>query len=274
MKESYNPEIYWEERFSKKLDLTSVGQMGLGYVYNTWLYRARFRAMGRALKKLDLDILSKSLIDVGVGSGEWIPYWQKHNISKIVGLDITSASIDAMGRLYPQYNFFKVNICSTSKIPLEETFDIVTAFDVLFHITSDDDFSNCILNLSKLVKHGGWLILSDSFCKKPWGPFYHEYHRAYDVYLREFESVGLTPILMEPIFYTMTVNICNFDSKYKRFISQFAKGMLLIVERLSSRPLTEWINHLIGCPLYLLDMIIGNVKQEGPSLKFLFVQKC
>jgi SAM-dependent methyltransferase len=160
--------------------------------------------MHRALRKLNLNISSKLLIEIGLA---WIPYWQKHNISKIVGLDITSASVCALGNRYPEYSFFKADICSTTKIPSEETFDIVTAFDVLFHITDDRDFSNGILNLSKLVKRGGWLILSDSFCKNS-GPFYHEYHRTYDTYLRySYHNRHI-----EPIFYTMTTNICDSNS--------------------------------------------------------------
>ena len=34
----YDPKEYWEHRLSKKLDLTTVGHSGLGYVYNHWLY--------------------------------------------------------------------------------------------------------------------------------------------------------------------------------------------------------------------------------------------
>ena len=273
MEEKYDPEAYWERRLSKKLDLTTVGQMGLGYVYNSWLYRARFHAMYRALRKLNLNISSKSLIDIGVGSGAWIPFWQKHNISKIVGLDIASASVCALGNRYPQYSFLKADICSTSKIPSGETFDIVTAFDVLFHITNDSDFSNGILNLSKLVKRGGWAIISDSFGNKPWGPFYHEYHRSYDHYLEKFYSAGLKTVHIEPIFYTMTTNICNSNPGYQRFISQFTKAMLNIVSRLSYHPQTEWMNHLIGCSMYLIDRTLYQIEKTGFSLKLLFAQK-
>ena len=274
MEEKYNPIVYWENRLSKGLDLTTVGQMGLGYVYNSWLYRARFQAMNRALKRLNLDVSQKSLIDVGVGCGAWIPFWQNHTVSEIVGLDITSASVCALGKRYPQFSFFQEDICFPSQITRREKFDMITAFDILFHITDDTDFSNAVLNLSKLVKFGGWVIVSDSFGKKPWGPFYHEYHRAYDVYVREFNSVGLKPVHIEPIFYTMTTNICYSDSRYEGFISRCTKIMLKIVNRLSSRPQTEWMNHLIGCSMYLIDKVFYRIERTGFSLKLLFAQKC
>jgi 2-polyprenyl-3-methyl-5-hydroxy-6-metoxy-1,4-benzoquinol methylase len=274
MEREYNPKVYWEERLSKRVDLTTVGQLGLGYVYNSWLYRARFHAMYRALKKINLDVSQKSLIDVGIGYGAWIPFWQRCNVHQIVGLDITSASVCALGKRYPQFNFFEEDICSPYQVPQGRNFDIVTAFDILFHITGDADFSNAILNLSKLVKCGGWVIISDSFCNEPWGPFFHEYHRSYDDYLREFNSVGLKPIHIEPIFYAMTTNICNSNSRYQRFISQFTKAMLNIASRLSSQPQTEWMNHLIGCSMYLIDRILCRIEKTGFSLKLLFAQKC
>jgi len=273
MKEKYNSKIFWEERFSKKLDLTTVGQIGLGYVYNSWLYRARFHAMRRALRKLSLDISQKSLIDIGVGCGAWIPFWQKHSILKIVGIDITSASICALKKKYPQFVFIEGDISSQSQIAEGEDFDIVTAIDVLFHITDDKSFSSALLNISKLVKDGGWVIMSDSFCSRPWGPFYHEYHRSYDDYLKEFDLVGLRPFHVEPIFYTMTANVSEFHSGYEKVFNCFTKTMLSIVGKGSCCPQTEWMNHLIGCSLYLLDNILCKIKRDGYSLKLLFAQK-
>jgi len=273
MKEKYNSKIFWEERFSKKLDLTTVGQIGLGYVYNSWLYRARFHAMRRALRKLTLDISQKSLIDVGVGCGAWIPFWQEHNISKIVGIDVTSASICTLKKKYPQFVFIEGDISSQFQITEGDDFDIVTAIDVLFHITDDNGFSNALLNISKLVKDGGWVIMSDSFCSRPWGPFYHEYHRSYDDYLKGLNLVGLKPFHVEPIFYTMTTNVSEFHSGYEKVFNLFTKTMLSIVGKASYSPQTEWMNHLIGCSLYLLDNVLSKIKRDGYSLKLLFAQK-
>jgi hypothetical protein len=125
-----------------------------------------------------------------------------------------------------------------------------------------------------MVKHNGWLIISDSFCDGAWGPFYHEYHRSYDSYLRVFNSVGLKPIHIEPIFYTMTTTICDSSFRHERLLSRFTTASLHIIRQLSSRPETEWMNHLIGFSLYLLDGIIYQVDRRGYSLKLLFAKKC
>ncbi len=124
MEVEYDPKTYWENRFSKILDLTTVGHSGLGHVYNNWLYRARFNAMRRALRTLNLDVSRKSLMDIGVGSGAWIPFWQKRSISRIVGLDITFSSIRLLRNQYPQFEFMQGDICTKIPFVKYQNFDI------------------------------------------------------------------------------------------------------------------------------------------------------
>lgn len=274
MTKVYHPKEYWENRFCNKLDLTTVGHLGLGYVYNHWLYKARFNAAHRALRKLNLDVSGNSLIDIGVGSGAWVPFWQKCGISKLVGLDITASSTRILKNKYPEFEFIEGDISSALPFKKNITFDIATAFDILFHITNDIFFAKAIANISKCVKKGGVVLISDSFCRSPWGPFYHEYHRSYDTYIKELKINKLKAVHIEPIFITMTKATCDSNSRYRRILDQFTKNTLRIVNTLSSSNQTEIINHTIGCSLYLLDLIICQIVKTGPSLKILFAQKC
>jgi SAM-dependent methyltransferase len=274
LKGEYRPKEYWEHRFSINLDLTTVGSIGLGYVYNHWLYRARFHAVHRALRKLNLDISRKLLLDIGVGSGAWIRFWQQHSVLKIVGLDITTTSIRALTNKYPEFDFIQGNISDSFPFNKSENFDIATAFDILFHITDNKEFSRAIANISKCVRKGGWIFISDSFCDSSQGPFYHDYYRSYDEYLEEFNMTSLKVVHIEPIFFTMTTPICNYNHGSKRLLSQFSRVTLRLVNMLSSNHQTELINHLIGCSLYLLDDILCRILKTGPSLKILFAKKC
>jgi len=269
----YSPEPYWQKRFARNVDLTTVGDLTLGYAYNCWLYRARFGAMRRALKKLAMDVSGRSVLDIGVGSGAWIPFWQKHGVSKIVGFDIASASVRALRERYPQFRFIRGNICSALPVEARETFHIVTAFDVLFHVTDDQDFSRAIVNISGFLKPGGWALLTDSFCAKPWGPSFHEYHRSYDHYLTQLDTASLTPIHMEPIFHTMTPPLSDPESPCGRARTRLTSMSLRLVRKLSSRPGMAWMNHGIGCSLFLLDNALCRCAKSSPSLKILFARK-
>lgn len=270
----YDPKAYWENRFSKNLDLTTVGHSGLGHVYNNWLYRARFSAMRRALRTLNLDFSRKSLMDIGVGSGSWIPFWQRYRVSEIVGLDITSTSIRTLKNKYPQFTFIQGNICKELTFAKDECFDIVTAFDILFHITDDIDFNKAVENISTRIRTGGWALICDSFCNTSWEPFYHEHHRSFDDYAKVLNMVSLDIVHIEPIFITMTTTICDSSFGYKVLLDRLTKVTLGLVGRLSTSQKTEWLNHLIGCSLYLFDVTLCRIIRTGPSLKILFAKKC
>jgi len=273
MKQDYNPKRYWEQRLSNDLDLSTVGQIGLGHVYNNWLYKARFRAVRRGIRKLDLPCSSKSLLDVGVGSGAWIPFWQDLGVSTIVGLDITSTSVTTLKNKYPRFSFLQGNICDPPPPAVTEQFDLVTAFDILFHITDDTAFSTAISNISHLVKYGGWVMLTDSFCHKPWGPTYHEYHRTRDHYLRQLHKVGLQSDHVEPIFFTMTTTLCACNPLYAHLLSPFTAIIPRLISKLAAHQTTEWFNQLIGFTLYFVDGILSRTSKGGPSLKILFARK-
>ncbi|MDH4220170.1 MAG: class I SAM-dependent methyltransferase [Candidatus Aminicenantes bacterium] len=269
MEEQYDPKTYWEERLSKRLDISSVGQLGLG-CYNHWLYKARFRAMHRAIEKLRIDLSGKSLVAVGVGSGAWIPFWENCGVSKIVGYDITSVSVLALRKKYPQFQFFEGDIGSELFDFRNETFDIVTAFDLLFHITDDRSFHNAIFNLSKLGNSDAWVLITDSFGSDAYGPFHHEYHRTYKHYLNGLKQARLQAIHLEPIFFAMTTALCASDIKLGKFLSKFIGVMLRIVAIIGSIRYFGKINHLVGYFLYVLDGVFYRVMRKGSSLKILF----
>ena len=271
MREPYRPESYWEERFSKKLDISIVGHSGLGYTYNHWLYKARFRAAHRALRKLRLDVRQKSILEIGVGSGAWLPFWRERDAATITGVDITSASVTLLSSCYPQLRFEQGNICA-AKPPIEGEWDFVTAFDVLFHLTDSTDFANAIANMAQLTRIGGVAILSDGFCDNPWGPFYHEYHRTYDDYRAELVRAGLQPFHMEPIFYTMTTTLCEPETTH-RHLASFTRLTQRLVSRLAFRSCTQWANHIVGRGLYTVDGLLGRTLTTGPSLKLLFARR-
>jgi SAM-dependent methyltransferase len=288
VKEPYRPEAYWEERFSKKLDISIVGHSRLGYIYNGWLYRRRLHALRRALRKLNLDVRRKSVIEIGVGSGAYLPLWKSLGVASITGLDITAASVALLSQRFPptgrcevenprkgnnvpEFRYVQGDICAAVP-PLEGEQDVVTAFDVLFHIIDPADFTRAVANIARLTRPGGVVIISDGFCSNPWGPFYHEYHRTYDDYCRELVPAGLEPFHLEPIFFTMTTTLCEPDTTHRQLAS-FTGSALEFVIKLAARRRTEWVNHLIGCGLFAVDSILGRTDSTGPSLKLLFARR-
>ena len=118
---------------SKNFSLGGAGHTGLGLEYNKWLYKARIRALNKLLKDEQINPRGEQILDIGCGTGFYIDYWEKMGAAGIVGLDITEASISRLTAIYPKFKFVKADI-TDEKLELKEEFDIITAFDVLFHI--------------------------------------------------------------------------------------------------------------------------------------------
>ena len=271
MRETYDPQTYWEERLSKKLDITTIGHAGLGYTYNQWLYRARFRATGRLLNKLRLDMGQTIVTEVGVGSGAYLPFWLSRGVRQITGIDITSASVSQLSRRYPDLRFDQADICAPTP-PAVPPADVVTAFDVLFHITDDAAFERAIANLGALTKPGGLVLLSDGFCAQSWGPAFHEYHRSYDLYAEALRRYEMKPILLAPIFFTMTTTLCDSTVGSRR-LAPVTAAILRFVQRRAASKRTAWVNQIIGGGLYAVDGILGSALATGPTLKLMLARK-
>jgi len=270
----YQPKEYWEKRLSTRpLDVAAVGHGRLGHVYNQWLYRANFRALRRAIAAAGVPVSGAAILDVGVGSGAFIPFWQERGASALVGLDLTATSVERLSRRHPQFRFIECDISTELPPGLAGTFDIATALSVLFHITDDRRFSKAIANLSAAVRPGGWVILSDCLGAVPSERFHHEYYRAHDHYVRELEGAGLAVAHLEPVFFLMAKPVCDCGVPGGRFARGLTKATLRMVHRLSKRRATEWVNHLPGAALYLADGLLGRVAGNGPGLKILLARK-
>lgn len=267
----YNAAEFWEERLDGGPTLMSVGHSGLGLQYNQWMYKARFRALARVLKKNDISINEKKVIEIGVGSGAYLPFWQTKKAQHITGIDITEASVASLSEKFPDLEFAQADIGSTD-VTLPDSYDIATAFDILFHITDDSKFSTAISNLASMVKPGGYVVISDSFCTQPWGPYFHEYHRTHDHFATELEKVGLSIIDVEPIFFTMTTTLCNADGLGKT-LSKFVSTIHRQIQRLARRKYLDGLIHLIGFILYSIDGLLARLNRNGPSLKIMVARK-
>lgn len=269
MNKLYNPKEYWQERLSsQELTVATVGYSGLGLEYNTWLYWQRFHALERGIKKFGLNVNGKSVLDVGVGSGAYIPFWQKMNANGITGVDLTNASVNTLQQKFPHLRFFQLDITAEISSLNYQDFDIITCFDVLFHIIDDDAFSRAINNLSDLLIPGSILIISDGFCTDPWGPKFHEYHRSFKNYQSELNKNQLSVVHIEPIFFLMTTPLCG-----SKLLQRLIAIEIRVIRLFGKRKISSWINHLIGAALFGVDYIMGEISPTCPGLKFCFIQK-
>lgn len=275
MQTEYEPQEYWQKRLSKDFSLGGVGFLGLGLQYNKWLYRGRLRALTKLLKASSIDPRGKTVLDVGVGTGFYIDYWRRRGAKHVKGVDITEKSVSSLKLAYPQYEFVRADI-SARELPIShERFDIITAFDVLFHIVDEERFRQALSNLRQLSHKGTQIIISDNLLKEPLPPVLHQNSRTLDRYERALAEAGLEQVAVAPIFFFM-----NNPIDRNRLNTRLLRGSVSMVWRcVAVLPLVrrlgrfgEAIGFLVGLILYLLDGIALRSTAIGPGSKLLLAQ--
>jgi len=156
---SYKPQEFWDQRLSEQFDLRGTGETGLSLAYNEACYTLRREVLDRALADVRFEPRSRRVLDVGCGSGFWADYYLRRG-SVYTGVDISSVSVERLSKKYPQSRFLHSDV---SEVALEERYDAVNAFDVLYHITDDARWETAVRNLASAVAPGGLLLVTDAF---------------------------------------------------------------------------------------------------------------
>lgn len=260
---------YWEERLSTDFSLGGVGDRRLGVAYNKWLYRARRRALGRALRLLRVDVAGKRALDLGCGTGFYVDYWLEKGASSVTGVDLTEVSINNLKQRYPGLEFVCADIASEAVAALGK-FEIVDAFDVLFHIVDEETFVRAWANIAACLAEDGFAFVTDAMTREDMPLSRQECHRSYDRYRSVAESAGLEVVHLAPIFYTMLNSVDSRDASGPLRVLWWLTPRLLKASRRFR--LNTVLGHLIGVSLYTLDGVVQRLFRTGPTLKLMVLR--
>jgi SAM-dependent methyltransferase len=271
----YDLQEYWNNRLTEDFSLAGVGFLVLGLEYNKWLYRARLRALARLLQEHGIDPREKRILDIGVGTGFYLDFWEKKGAQAIVGLDFSEKSIAGLKAKYRHRRFVKQDI-SEPGILGGEKYDIITAFDVLFHIVDEVKFGEALKNIRNWSHNTTKILISDNFLHKNRSPSFYENDRTLLRYKQVFNANDLEIVDLQPIFYLANspVDTDAIRKKYLHFllpkIWKFNSNCLRWGRRLGSFGRAG--GYLLGMILYFIDGIILRYAESGPSTKLLLAR--
>jgi len=253
----YKPGEYWENRLKRELNLGVIGHIKLGLEYNEWLYKARVRALNKLIREQGISVNGKTVLDIGVGSGFYINFWKNKGAIQITGIDITETSVSTLSRKYPQYKFIKADI--GSDLDLDEKFDIITAFDVLFHIVDENAFEKAIANIRMLCHDKSYILISDGFLSGMKKLSFHENYRTLSQYADILAKNNLKILAIYPIFYFMSSPIDSEAIRnriFKILISDLWRINYKILSFGNKSPFEKLIGNVLGSMLYVCDGFI------------------
>ena len=191
MNAKFDPNEYWQGRVGDDATVGVVGHRSLGVTYNEYIYRRRVDVLDELLDELEVDIPNKSLLDVGCGSGFYTEYWKHKGVRDYVGIDLSHDTIGRLLHEYPDYAFHQGDITATPDDGAVRTFDIVTVFDVFYHIVDDERLSAALNNIREQLDPAGIVLVYEQLTRDDYLLRKHVKFRGRDHYQRLLSDAGL-----------------------------------------------------------------------------------
>jgi SAM-dependent methyltransferase len=190
---NYEPREFWERRLADQFDLRGTGETGLSLAYNRACYQLRGEVLTHALREQGVDPRGRTVLDVGCGTGFFTAYYLGRG-ARVTGIDIAPTSIATLRERHPEARFILADV---GQEPVEGSYDLVNAFDVLYHIIDDARWERAVSHLAGAVAEGGLLLVSDMFTEVE-GLAEHNRMRALARYRRLLNAAGLQLVGLHP----------------------------------------------------------------------------
>jgi len=156
-----------------------------------------------------------ALLDVGCFKGSLIARLSKSGWSDVYGVDVDRKAVDRGKRLYPELDA-QIIAYSGRDLPFPaESFDVVTMFDVLEHISGIEEFLST--EVWRVLKKGGTLLVQtpNKYTNIPWEILIHRSFSKYKSYHVSLQSYwSLKKILRTAGFHEIRISKRNILNPY------------------------------------------------------------
>jgi len=238
----YQPHDFWQERLAGQFDLRGTGHPDLSARYNARCYDLRAFVLDTALARHEVPVAGRDVLDGGSGTGFFVEHFLSKG-ARVTGVDLTEVSARELSRRFPDARFEVGDLADWRP---SRTYDLVSCFDVLFHIVDDERWDKALTNLADAVGPGGWFVFTEMFPRsRRFGrAAAHNVVRGWDAYRPALHARGLSIVEEMPTHHLMNseLGVFRFLNRFPEFLYRVDLG-LLVTGLLADRGL----NRLVLC---------------------------
>ena len=262
---AFNPDLYWEDRLHKIKGLEGVGFKKLGPSFNKWAYKVRRHVFMKQVPKLNVKFNECNVLDIGSGTGFYIDAWNELNAKKVTGVDITPTSVDNLKKTFPKNHFFlsdigDVNFNNSNQY---EQYDIISSFDVLFHIVDDARFEQSIRNIGSILKPGGYFVYSDFYLHGETIRGESQVSRSKKYLMDIFEKNGFELVTLKPFMYYTNKPVDTNNPLIKFYWFLLENGLYVL----------PFMGHIMGPLIYPFEILAVDNFKDSPTTEFTIFRK-
>jgi len=270
----YENDRYWTQRLEREFSLAGVGHAGVGLAFNRWAYKIRRKVLLRALTGHHIPIQGARLLELGFGTGFYLDLWRELSVGHVSGFDITEIAVKAARERFADtgWTFEKADI--GAPLPLGDkrgTYDLATAFDVLFHLVEDKNWNGALDNIAGALKSGGHAFIFDKY-QEVENAISHVRRRTLGMYREALAARGFEVADVRPIFFLM--NSPTDLSGISKFAFKTSWSLTKLPYKLGKHiGLGEIFGGAMGAGLYFPELALNSSFKGGPSTKLLVARK-
>ena len=244
----YRPREFWQERLSGQFDLRGTGHPGLSAEYNELCYRLRAFVLDQALARHEVPVAGRRVLDGGCGTGFFVDHFLGLG-ADVTGVDLTDVSARELSRRFPQAKF---EVGDLAEWRASTPYDVVSCFDVLFHIVDDARWEQALTNLTDAVAPGGYFVFTEMFLRDHSRDAAHNVARGWPAYRPALLARGLVLLDDKPTHHLMNteLGVFRFLNRFPQLLYRVDLGLLLggLLESMGPNRLVLCRRPLAGAP--------------------------
>ena len=229
------------------------------------MYRVRAHVVARQIRKARIDLSQCDALDIGSGTGFYIDLWSSLGAKTVTGSDFAPFAIAALRKRFPERQFVRLDITSCVLPPELGQFDVVSAFDILYHIIDDAKYEQAFRNLGLLVRPGGFLAFSENLLPGQRELNVHQVSRSYAEITQLLSDNGFEILRRAPVFFLMNRPI---KSRSRTLSKTWG-----IIERVASKRDRPYLGNWLGAALYPVEISALACMSTGPTTEMLICRR-